>query len=590
MRVGGAGRASSAIALACAATATLVIATRAAAPTPAAQSDASFAASYAIAGVTNVSATTARVSCYAPEVTYMYALLPDDGYPGGGMSRCPGATTGEQIQGFATQDVSNDVMLVKDKSESDLRVDPQNPRHIIGTSKWFVSAEGYNHLLGFYESWDGGRTWPVQGHVPGYEGWTDNTDPVGAFDPWGNFYVLLLPYEFVYAKCGGHVYSNGSKQANPSQPPETVSVAVRRAGSATATAWITTHNGHPDHVFLSKTDNANTPDKQWIAIDTNAGSPHYGRVYAMFTQFVLNPSRILVSYADAKPDGTHTDWSAPAVLPTVPGKPFDTYLLPHVAPDGTVYTTTTNNPVAKGYLTNDISLTWSTDGGVTWNDPLPVVQNVQTPNYLNTTFSEGIVNSFGLGSKLLNGRYPLYVAYENEDASGLSNVYVTGSFDGGRSWTAPIRVNDNGGATEALQPTVTAAPNGTVAVGFYDRRLPCPSAGDADYDGSGVALDPLRPAGSTNFCINTAIQFYTSALQPLGANVRVSQHTWDPQLNAPKRFSISGSTTFIGDYFGVDAGNGFTYTTSVSTFDDGENPNHYQQQIVAKIATPVARR
>ncbi len=58
-------------------------------------------------------------------------------------------------------------------------------RHLIGQSKWFVSAEGYNHLLGFYESWDGGATWPVQGHVPGYEGWTDNTDPVGAFDPWG---------------------------------------------------------------------------------------------------------------------------------------------------------------------------------------------------------------------------------------------------------------------------------------------------------------------------------------------------------------------------------------------------------------------
>jgi hypothetical protein len=365
---------------------------------------------------------------------------------------------------------------------------------------------------------------------------------------------------------------------------------VRPAGSTAAKAWITTHNDRPDHVFTSKTDNANTPDKQWIAIDSNVGSPHYGRVYAMFTQFVLSPSRILVSYADAYPDGTHTDWSAPQVLPTVPGKPFDTYLFPHVAPDGTVYTTTTNNPVAKGFLNNDISLTWSTDGGVTWHEPLPVAQNVQTPTYLNTTFSEGIVNSFGLGSKIVNGRYPLYVSYETEDANALSNVYITGSFDGGRSWTTPIRVNDNGGATEALQPTVTTAPNGTVAVGFYDRRLPCPSPGDADYAGSGVAFDPLNAAGRINYCINTAIQFYTAMLQPLGANVRLSQHTWDPQLNAPKRYSIGGSTTFIGDYFGVDAGSAFTYTTSVSTFDYGENPNNYQQQIVAKIATPTARR
>jgi hypothetical protein len=584
-----------AIAIAAAAVGVLAAGKMAATQIQQAPSDSSFAASYIAAGVTNVSATSGRVSCYAPEVTYFGLLMPADGYPGGGMTTCPGATTGEQTNGFATQDLpgrSNPAMLAKDMSESDIRVDPRNPNHIIGTSKWFVSAEGYNHLLGFYESWDGGRTWPVAGHVPGYEGWTDNTDPVGAFDPWGNFYVLLLPYEFVYAKDGGHVFNNGSNQANPSQPPETISVAVRRAGSTSATAWITTHNGLPDHVFTSKTDNANTPDKQWIAIDTNPASAHFGRVYAMFTQFILNPSRILVSYADARPDGTHTDWSAPQVLPTVPGKPWDTYLLPHVAPDGTVYTTTTNNPVAKGFLNNDISLTWSSDGGVTWHDPLPVVQNVQTPTYLNTTFSEGIVNSFGLGSKLVNGHYPLYVAYENEDPSGLSNVYLTGSFDGGQTWASPIRVNDNTGPTEALQPTVSAAPNGTVAVVFYDRRLPCPSAGDAEYAASGVAFDPLGPAGAVNYCINAAVQFYSpTLLQPLGPNTRLSQHTWDPQLNSPKRFGINGSTTFIGDYFGVDFGGGYTYTTSVSTFNYAEeNPYNYQQQIVARIATPGWRR
>src|SRR6266705_3540354 len=197
------------------------------------------------------------------------ALAGADGYPGGGQTACPGATTGEQTSGFATQDVSTAPVLVKDKSESDIRVDPTNPQHLIGQSKWFVSAEGYNHLLGFYESWDGGATWPVQGHVPGYEGWTDNTDPVGAFDPWGNFYSLLLPYEFVYDKSGGHVYNNGSKQANPGVPPEAISVAVHPAapaGSQSASNWITTHAGHPDYVFTVPNATTNTPDKQWIAI------------------------------------------------------------------------------------------------------------------------------------------------------------------------------------------------------------------------------------------------------------------------------------------------------------------------------------
>src|SRR5207247_8374680 len=101
----------------------------AAAPTPpqGTQSDAAFASSYAANGVVNVSATTQRVSCYAPEVPYATALTAADGYPGGGETPCPGATTGEQTSGFATQDVSNPTLLVKDHSESDIRVDPANP-------------------------------------------------------------------------------------------------------------------------------------------------------------------------------------------------------------------------------------------------------------------------------------------------------------------------------------------------------------------------------------------------------------------------------------------------------------------------------
>jgi hypothetical protein len=429
-------------------------------------------------------------------------------------------------------------------------------------------------------------TWPVQGHVPGYEGWTDNTDPVGAFDPWGNFYSLILPYVFVYNQSGGHVYNNGSKQANPALRPEAISVAVHPAAPArrqTASNWITMHDRHPDYVFTVPNAATNTPDKQWIAIDTNPSSPHFGRVYAMFTQFVLNPSRILLSYADANADGTHTDWSAPQVLPTIPGHPWDTYLLPHVAPDGTVYTTVTNNPVSQGYLNNSIYLISSHDGGVTWDGPTQVVPSVLTPTYRNTTFTEGIVNSFGLGTKQVNGHWPLYVAYENEDPDGFSRVYLTGSLDGGTSWSAPVRVNDGPNDVEAMQPRVEVAPNGTVAVAFYDRRLACPTEDDT---ASGVRFDPLAPGGKRNFCVNTAIQFYKPNLTPVGHNIRLSQFTWDPQLNAPKRSCVCGSSTFLGDYFGLDFGGGYAYTTSISTYDYGENPFNYQQQIVARVPVP----
>jgi len=565
---------------------------------PPGQPDTAFAASYAANAVTNVSPTTQRVSCYAPEVTYFAALGSNQGYADGGMSPCSGAaTTGEDPGPYATQDVSNPAMRVKDHSESDIRVDPANPMHLIGQSKWFVNSEGYNHLLGFYESFDGGQTWPVQGHVPGYEGWTDNTDPVGAFDPWGNFYSLVLPYQFYYDKFGSHKYDNGSNQVNPAVPPEAVAVSVHPAkklkGTTAAASWITTHNGGPDYLMTASNAATNDPDKQWIAIDTNPTSPHYSRVYAMWTVFVLNPGVIYESHADARPDGTHTDWTAPQVLPTVSGKRFDTYLLPHVAPDGTVWTTTTLNPVAQDFSHNDISLIWSTDGGATWQGPLPVAQDVITPTYQNTTFREGIVNTFAVGTtRGSKGFYPLYVAYE-DGSSGLSNVYVTASYDGGHVWSSPILVNDNVGAVDELQPNLAVAPNGTVTVAFYDRRLACPTAGSAEATGSGIAHDPGTsaspgtPWGRANYCVNSTIQFYRPNLAPIGRNVRLSAHTWDPQLSAPHQSCICSSGTFLGDYFGVDSGGGYTFTTSVSTFNNaGENEFFHQQQIVARITTP----
>jgi hypothetical protein len=561
------------------------------------QSDAAFEGSFAAQGVGNVSATTQRVSCYAPEVLYSDALTPADGYLDGGRSLCEGAaTTGEDLGPYPTQDVANPALRVKDHSESDLRVDPTDPSHLIGQSKWAVNAEGYNHLLGFYESFDGGATWPVQGHVPGYEGWTDNTDPVGAFDPWGNFYSLVLGYQFYYGNGGVHKFDNGSKQTNPTVPPEVVAVSVHPhaalPGKTAASSWITTHDGHPDYLMTAKNATTNDPDKQWITIDTNPASPHYGRVYAMWTVFVLNPSVIYESHADTRPDGTHTDWSTPQVLPTVSGKRWDSYLLPHVAPDGTIWTTTTNNPAAKGFSTADINLIWSTDGGATWQGPLPVTKDISVPTYQNTTFREGIVNTFSVGPHPVDGHYPLYVSWE-DGASGLSNVYLTASYDGGHSWQPPLQVNDNAGATEALQPNLDVAPNGTVVDAFYDRRLPCPAAGTPEAVGAGIAYDPGTsaspgtPYGRANYCINTAAQFYGSDLTPVGNNVRLSAHTWDPQLSALHPGCICSSGTFIGDYFGVASAGGITRTTSVSTFNEaGENPSFHQQQVVASLATP----
>ena len=562
-------------------------------------------------GVKNVYATT-QTSCYRPEVPYAANAGSNDGFSG--ETTCPPAvaTTGEDTGAagqYATQVGSNPgfatgpPVLAKNHSESDIRVDPTNPRHLIGSVKWFASAEGYNHVLGFYESFDGGATWPVQGHIPGYEGWTDNTDPVGAFDGFGNYYELILPYQFYYNADGSHNFqTNPNKEPNPAVPAEVISVSVRPQGATTATQWFTTHKSTagvtgPDFVapYAAK---GQEPDKQWITIDTNPNSPFYNTIYAMWAVFDGINSKPFVSTAMAKSDGTHTDWSTPLLLPTVNNTASDSYLLPHVAPDGTVYTSVTNFPGKHSFCCFSVSTDKSTDGGKTWSFLPTPIQNIAGPafvgGYQNTTFTDGIDNTFAVGTTLVNHHYPLYIAY-NQRLTTVANVLVTASYDGGVSWTAPIQVNDNASAVDEFQPNLAVAASGTVSVNFYDRRLACPKAGTTEAVNAGLALDLVNPNfpgtppySATNYCVNTSIQFYTPTLVARGRNIRLSQHTWDPQLNSPYRFCVCNPIAgFIGDYFGNTTGGGFDYTTSVSTFNDGgNNPNYFQQQVVATIGIP----
>ncbi|TMD34890.1 MAG: exo-alpha-sialidase [Chloroflexi bacterium] len=575
---------------------------------PGTQSDSAYAMSGLTHGVSNVFATT-QTSCYRPEVPYTANAGPNDGYSG--ESACPsqGANTGEDTGAsapFPTQVGSNPgfavgpAVLAKNHSESDIRVDPTNPNHLIGSVKWFASAEGYNHLLGFYESWDGGTTWPVQGHIPGYEGWTDNTDPVGAFDGFGNYYELILPYQFFYLSSGSHSYQiNQNKEPNPAVPAEVISVSVHPRGSSTAKEWLTTHNGGPDYVapYPAK---GREPDKQWIAIDTNPNSPHYNTIYAMWALFDGLNSKPYVATAHANKNGTHTDWSTPQVLPTVNNTASDTYLLPHVTPDGTVWTSVTNFPSQHGKCCISVSTVKSTDGGLNWTGLPTAISNITVPSfvggYANTTFTDGIDNTFATGTTRVNGAYPLYIAY-NQQTNGISNVFLTASYDGGTTWTPSILVNDNVNPVDEFQPNLAVSANGTVSVNFYDRRLACPAAGTAEASAAGLALDQtnvnfagmLPPYGATNYCINTSIQFFTPKLAPKGSNIRLSLNTWDPQLNAPLRFCVcSPNATFIGDYFGNTTSGSIDYTTSISTYDDGHNPGHFQQQVVAKLTIPTS--
>jgi hypothetical protein len=174
-------------------------------------------------------------------------------------------------------------------------------------------------------------------------------------------------------------------------------------------------------------------------------------------------------------------------------------------------------------------------------------------------------------------------------------VKFTQSTDAGATWSDPAVVNDNAdrAASDQFQPSVAAGPDGAVAVGFCDRRAPCPA-------------DPsvlLEDVGRANFCIDTSLQAFKdsgSGAVPVGGNVRISEFTWDPeqpgqtidgvdQMAGAAHQDPCTTNAFIGDYFGLAISGGNIYALMVSTHypsivqADGGGPVYYQQQVLATV-------
>jgi hypothetical protein len=82
------------------------------------------------------------------------------------------------------------------------------------------------------------------------------------------------------------------------------------------------------------------------------------------------------------------------------------------------------------------------------------------------------------------------------------------------------------------------------------------------------------------------VQFYNATLVPFGHNIRLTQHSWDPQLNSAHTGSAFTTATFIGDYFGNITSGSTNISSFVSTYNDGSNPSNQQQQVVATVAVP----
>jgi hypothetical protein len=289
---------------------------------------------------------------------------------------------------------------------------------------------GYNdstfapNYTGYSNSTNGGAIFHDRGGLPGNQ----SGDNVLDVDRDGNFYYATLSTD------GG---GNSS-----------VGVSKSTDGGVTFTA--------PVNASTTANDPASFQDKEWLVVD-RSGEDSDGNVYLAWTKFAAAGEQILFARST---DGAVT-WSAPIGLSTVGNHQA---AMPAVGPEGQLYVAWLDRGASQ------ILIRRSNDAGLTFSNPVSGGGAVQTIVQIPGTMKGNIrANSFpSIAVDRDDGQ--VYITYAAQVGPDHADVFLTVSKDGGKTWSAPGRVNDDITTTDQWMPSVAVTAEGVVGVMFYDRR------------------------------------------------------------------------------------------------------------------------
>jgi hypothetical protein len=443
-------------------------------------------------------------------------------------------------------------------SEPTIAMDPRNHDHLMAGSKMYENLEAYLFKIGTYESFDGGKTWSDQGHLPGYcveagqcdptkeETYRTTSDIAMAFDDEGNAYGNVLDAP------GGTAAFTGFN----------MTVHIKKPGQAWSQP-ITVHDNRNTPI----TENLLLDDKNWIAVDNNTdvnggpNKPGDGKIGTMYVCWSFDgsqaPSQQIViersvdggkTWGGFQPgDNTPYQLSSKGAISGI-----GCHIL--IGPKGEVYVTWYDNQL------NALMQVKSTDRGRSFSPARPIV----IINGVNEAFEGQSFRNLSIPTTGIDPKGNIYIAVASRDGEGQAlapgtspervkeiiaekrlgpaeneaegegdkpgsgaDIISFRSTDGGNSYQGPVRVNQDDPKSDAdqFQPWMAVTDGGQVNVMFFDRRN-----------------DPA------NFFIDTYLARSNDGAKTF-RDTRVSQRLWDPSINPP--ISVSGE--FIGDYQGLVA-------------------------------------
>jgi hypothetical protein len=335
--------------------------------------------------------------------------------------------------------------FANNQNEFQIDINPTNHLFAIGASN-----DSRTSGTGYYRTSDGGKTW-FAADMPGIG--SSCCDPGIAYADDGTAYFINLDASSIVVHFMKSI-DNGVSWVNASNP--------------------------------------GVEDRPNVVVDNGAASPHHGRIYLTFSNFgfFAGTNDILAYYSD-----NGVNWTGPINVSHTGfpsgGSPYAQSSQPRVANDGTLYVGYQIYPNGTKASARDM-IAKSTDGGVTFQ-PARIINagpNLQgglelvgdargyfAVNGSCVTFRHrgfpiiGVdpTNSQNVYAAWAGGN--LETAYTCGSLHGFhSDILFAKSTDGGATWSAPLKINDDASGSDQYYPWMDVAPNGKIWIGWHDRR------------------------------------------------------------------------------------------------------------------------
>jgi hypothetical protein len=282
-------------------------------------------------------------------------------------------------------------------------------------------------------------------------------------------------------------------------------------------------------------------DKNWMAVNSFAGTPTAGRVVVTLTRFNLSvvtgaTNPIAISVSD---DGGLT-WSDLQIVTSnnVQGSQ------PVFLPDGSLL---------LGYWNFDgstVESIWSADGGESFGEPTVVAEV--------TPYNDRVARSAAFLPSMASDRTVgvVHAAWQATH-EGVPRIMVTRSRDRGQHWSPAVPVNDTPAGQGVFNPAIAVSPDGLhVTVIFYDKR---------HDDGSGNWVD-----------------LYLAESFDGGG-------TWEPNTRVTtessdlRRAPLTSGRRMVGDYQGIAPALNLEVPAVAAWVDArGETPDPYSATIARR--------